>query len=153
VMQRAADKIGNCAICRTFCELEVCDLCRSTNRDASLVCVVESPLDVAAIEQAAEYRGRYFVLMGRLSPIDGISPETIGMPLLEQRLRGGEVREIIVATGTTMEGEATAHYLKEIAHGLGVRATRIAYGVPVGGDLEFVDSTTLSRALSSRQDY
>lgn len=153
IMRRAADQIGQCASCRTFCETPVCELCRSTQRDPALICVVESPLDVASIEAAADFRGRYFVLMGRLSPIDGVTPETIGMPLLEQRLAQGEVREMIVATGTTMEGEATAHYLRQIAQHANVRATRIAYGVPVGGDLEFVDASTLSHALASRRDY
>ena len=153
VLRRAADQIGQCASCRTFCETEVCALCRSDNRDAGLICVVESPLDVAAIESAADFRGKYFVLMGRLSPIDGVTPEAIGMDLLESRLAGGEVRELIVATGTTMEGEATAHYLRQCAQRANVRATRIAYGVPVGGDLEFVDGSTLSHALASRRDY
>lgn len=153
VLRRAADDIGQCASCRTFCETETCALCASPNRDAGLICVVESPLDVQAIEQAADFRGRFFVLLGRLSPIDGVTPETLGMPLLEQRLAGGEVREMVVATGTTMEGEATAHYLRQLAQRAGVRATRIAYGVPVGGDLEFVDGSTLSHALASRRDY
>ncbi|MGE0483782.1 MAG: recombination mediator RecR [Gammaproteobacteria bacterium] len=153
VLRLAAERIGHCARCRTFCEEELCQLCRNPNRDGSVVCVVENPLDVAAIEQAADFRGRYFVLMGRLSPIDGMTPASIGIPLLEQRLRDGEVTELIVATGTTMEGEATAHYLKEVATEHGVRATRIAHGVPIGGELEFVDSSTLSRALASRHDY
>jgi recombination protein RecR len=153
VLRLAAEKIGHCTVCRTFCETDVCSLCASASRDAALVCVVENPLDVAAIEQAADYRGRYFVLMGRLSPIDGITPAAIGIPLLEQRLQSGDIRELIVATGTTMEGEATAHYLREIARESGVRATRIAHGVPIGGELEFVDSSTLSRALASRHDY
>lgn len=153
VLTQAAEKIGNCSVCRTFCESDICALCSSSSRDAELVCVVENPLDVAAIEQAADYRGRYFVLMGRLSPIDGVTPASIGIPVLEQRLRGGAIREMIVATGTTMEGEATAHYLREIARECGVRATRIAHGVPLGGELEFVDSSTLSRALATRHDY
>lgn len=153
VLRLAAEKIGHCSVCRTFCESAVCGLCASPNRDAGLVCVVENPLDVAAIEQAADYRGRYFVLMGRLSPIDGVTPAAIGLPQLEQRLQSGDIRELIVATGTTMEGEATAHYLREIARESGVRATRIAHGVPIGGELEFVDSSTLSRALASRHDY
>lgn len=153
VLRQAAERIGHCKHCRTFCESEVCALCLNPNRDATLLCVVENPLDVAAIEQASDYRGRYFVLMGRLSPLDGMTPDSIGMPLLEQRLGEQGVRELIVATGTTMEGEATAHYLKELAHESGVRATRIAHGVPIGGELEFVDSSTLSRALASRRDY
>lgn len=153
VLERAALDIGQCASCRTFCEQPVCELCLSTQRDGALLCVVESPLDVASIEQAADYRGRYYVLRGRLSPIDGVTPEALGLPALEQRLGAGEVRELIVATGTTMEGEATAHYLKEIARRASVRATRIAHGVPVGGDLEFVDGSTLSHALASRRDF
>lgn len=153
VLERAADEIGQCEVCRTFTESATCELCESPARDAALLCVVESPLDVASIEQASDYRGRYFVLMGRLSPIDGITPESLGLPQLEQRLGEGHVRELIVATGTTMEGEATAHFLKDLAARAGVRATRIAYGVPVGGELEFVDGTTLSHALASRREY
>ncbi len=118
-----------------------------------MVCVVENPLDVAAIEQALDFKGRYFVLLGRLSPIDGVSPDTLRLDLLEARLASGEVRELIVATGTTMEGEATAHYLKQIANQSGVTATRIAYGVPLGGELEYVDSSTLSLAIQSRREY
>ena len=152
-LERASNEIGHCSVCRTFCETERCSLCDNPNRDASVLCVVENPLDVSAIEQASDYRGRYFVLMGRLSPIDGITPETLGLPQLAQRFADGEIREMIVATGTTMEGEATAHYLKEMATAAGIRATRIAHGVPVGGELEFVDSSTLSRALASRHEY
>jgi recombination protein RecR len=153
VLQRAADEIGRCSSCRTFCETETCALCASPSRDAGLLCVVENPLDVVSIEQAADYRGRYFVLMGRLSPIDGVTPESLDIPMLEKRLSTGGIREMIVATGTTMEGEATAHYLRDVARRASVRATRIAYGVPVGGELEFVDGTTLSHALSSRREY
>lgn len=153
VLRRAADLIGQCASCRTFCETDLCALCQSTQRDAATLCVVESPLDVAAIERAADFRGRYFVLRGRLSPIDGVTPETLGLPQLEQRLASGDIREMIVATGTTMEGEATAHYLRQLAERARVRATRIAYGVPVGGELEFVDASTLSHALASRREY
>lgn len=147
------DRIGHCARCRTFSETEECRICASPSRDPSILCVVESPLDVAAIEQAMEFKGRYFVLMGRLSPIDGISPASLRLDLLETRLASGEVRELIVATGTTMEGEATAHYLKLLAERAGVAATRIAYGVPMGGELEYVDSSTLSLAIQSRRAY
>ena len=153
MLQRAADEIGRCSSCRTFCESETCELCTSPNRESGILCVVENPLDVVSIEQAADYRGRYFVLMGRLSPIDGVTPDALGIPMLEKRLGGGDIDEMIVATGTTMEGEATAHYLKDVARRTSVRATRIAYGVPVGGELEFVDSTTLSLALTSRREY
>lgn len=153
VLQDALERIGQCGACRTFTEGDLCRICSSSSRDGSVLCVVESPLDVASIEQAADFRGRYFVLMGHLSPIDGITPETLGLHVLDQRLRGGEVKELIVATGTTMEGEATAYYLKEIAAQAGVTATRIAYGVPMGGDLEYVDGSTLSHAIASRREY
>jgi len=149
----AMDRIGHCEVCRTFSETRVCRICESPARDASVVCAVESPLDVAAIEQAIDFNGRYFVLMGRLSPIDGVSPQTLRLDLLEARLATGEVRELIVATGTTMEGEATAHYLKQLARQAGVKATRIAYGVPLGGELEYVDASTLSLAIQGRREY
>ncbi len=153
VIAQAMNDIGQCGSCRTFTEAELCRICASHSRDGSILCVVESPMDVASIDQAADYRGKYFVLMGHLSPIDGITPETLGLHILEQRLQRGEVSELIVATGTTMEGEATAHYLKEIAARADVRATRIAYGVPMGGELEYVDGSTLSHAISSRREY
>lgn len=152
-LEDAMDRVGHCVHCRTFSESEECRICASPARDSSILCVVESPLDVAAIEQAMEFKGRYFVLLGRLSPIDGISPASLRLDLLEARLAGGEVRELIVATGTTMEGEATAHYLKLLADRAGVTATRIAYGVPMGGELEYVDSSTLSLAIQSRRAY
>lgn len=153
VMSEAMDRIGQCGSCRTFTESDLCRTCASPSRDDSILCVVESPMDVASIDQAADYHGKYFVLMGHLSPIDGITPETLGLHILEQRLQQGDVNELIVATGTTMEGEATAYYLKEIAARSSVRATRIAYGVPMGGELEYVDGSTLSHAISSRRDY
>jgi recombination protein RecR len=152
-LEDAMDRVGHCTRCRTFTETDECRICASPARDPAILCVVESPLDVAAIEQAMEFKGRYFVLMGRLSPIDGISPASLRLDLLEARLASGEVRELIVATGTTMEGEATAHYLKLLAERAGVAATRIAYGVPMGGELEYVDSSTLSLAIQSRRAY
>jgi recombination protein RecR len=152
-LEDAAERIGHCESCRTFSETPRCRICASPERDPSLLCVVETPLDVVAIEQALDYKGQYFVLMGRLSPIDGVSPDTLQLHLLEARLARGEVKELIVATGTTMEGEATAHYLKQMAQQAGVTATRIAYGVPVGGELEYVDSSTLSHAIQSRRAY
>jgi len=151
-LQEAVERIGNCSRCRNFSETPVCRVCASDRRDASLLCVVESPTDVSAIEQTAEYRGLYFVLMGHLSPLDGIGPEDIGLHLLGARLAEGEIGEIIVATGTTLEGEATAHYIGEMARPLGVRVTRIAHGVPLGGELEFVDGNTLRHALSGRRE-
>lgn len=153
VLEEAMERIGQCTRCRTFSETALCRVCASPGRDPGVLCVVENPLDVASIEQSASFRGLYFVLMGRLSPIDGVTPDTLGLPLLEQRLAEGEVREMIVATGTTMEGEATAHYLRQMARRLNVTPTRIAYGVPVGGELEYVDGTTLSLAISSRREY
>ena len=153
LMDTAMTRIGQCEQCRTFSDAPVCGTCASSRRDPSLLCVVESPLDVVSIEQASDFRGKYFVLMGRLSPIDGITPDTLGMPKLAQRLAQGTVRELIVATGTTMEGEATAHYLKDMAEQANILVTRIAYGVPMGGDLEYVDGTTLSHAIASRREY
>lgn len=153
VLDEAMTRVGHCDMCRTFSETPRCRICESDARDSGLLCVVESPLDVAAIEQALDFKGRYFVLLGRLSPIDGVTPETLRLDLLEARLRNGGITELVVATGTTMEGEATAHYLKHLATQAGVRATRIAYGVPIGGELEHVDSSTLSLAIQSRRDY
>jgi len=146
-------RIGRCEQCRTFSEPPVCAICASATRDESLLCAVENPLDVVSIEQASEFNGKYFVLMGHLSPIDGITPETLGLQDLGKRLAGGAVKELIIATGTTMEGEATAHYLKEMGEQANIVVTRIAYGVPMGGDLEYVDGTTLSHAIASRREY
>ena len=153
VLEDAMTRVDYCTACRTFSETPRCRICDSPERDAGVLCVVESPLDAYAIEQALDYKGQYFVLMGRLSPIDGVSPETLKLHLLEDRLATGTVKEMIVATGTTVEGEATAHYLKQMANQAGVVVTRIAYGVPVGGELEFVDSTTLSLAIQTRRAY
>lgn len=153
VLDEAMARIGQCESCRTFSESPRCRVCDSAGRDQGILCVVETPLDVASIEQSTDFNGVYFVLMGRLSPIDGVTPETLGLQLLERRLASGTVRELIVATGTTMEGEATAHYLKQLARRANVMPTRIAYGVPVGGELEYVDGTTLSHAIASRREY
>jgi recombination protein RecR len=133
-------------------EARLCEICASARRDAALVCVVETPADVHAIENATGFRGQYFVLMGHLSPLDGIGPEELGLRLLEKRLDEGGVNELILATNPTVEGEATAHYLAELAQRRGIRATRIAHGVPIGGELEFIDGGTLSHAFSGRQD-
>ena len=142
---------GRCVRCRMFTEGELCSICASPQRDAALVCVVESPADVVAIEQSGGYRGRYFVLMGHLSPLDGVGPEQIGVRQLESLLDAREVQELILATNPTVEGEATAHFLSELARGHGVRATRIAHGVPIGGELEYIDGGTLAHALAGRQ--
>ena len=146
----AVENIGNCERCRMLTEDPVCGFCSSNRRDDSVLCVVENPADLLAIEQAGIYRGRYFVLMGHLSPIDGIGPAELGLDLLEERLRATKVDELVLATGVTVEGDATAHLLAQIAQRHDVRASRIAYGVPVGGELEFIDSGTLSRAFTGR---
>ena len=147
----AMTKVGNCKRCRTLSEKEVCAICENLKREASLLCVVESPADMAAIEYGTGYRGQFFVLGGHLSPLDGVGPEELGLKLLEQRLSEGEITEVIVATGSTVEGQATAHYLSELVHEKGIRVTRIAQGVPMGGELEFVDSSTLNHAIGERQ--
>ena len=148
----ALERVGHCRRCNDFSEQEVCTLCASTRRDPSLLCVVESPADLASIEQSGAYQGLYFVLLGRLSPLDGIGPDELGLGRLEARLDEGAVKEVILATNLTVEGEATAHYIGELARVRGIRATRIAYGVPVGGELEYTDRGTLARALSGRRD-
>jgi recombination protein RecR len=148
----AAERIGNCTRCRTFSETPVCAVCANGARDPHSLCIVETPADQVAIEQATGFRGRYFVLLGRLSPLDGLGPKELGLDLLASRLAEGEVRELIIATNSTVEGEATAHLLGQIAHQAGVRATRLAHGVPLGGELEYVDRGTLAHAFGSRQN-
>lgn len=152
VLERAMREIGRCSDCRTLCESARCNLCASDSRDPALLCVVESPVDVNAIEQATDYRGRYFVLMGHLSPLDGIGPVQLGLDQLAQRFAGGELQEVILATNPTVEGEATAQYISDLAHEHGIRTTRIAHGVPMGGELEYIDSGTLSHAFSGRRE-
>lgn len=147
---QAVEKVGHCQKCRTLSELEQCEICTSHSRDQSLLCIVESPADVQAIEQIADYRGLYFVLMGHLSPLDGVGPMELGLDVLAKRLDSGEIQELILATNPTVEGEATAHYIAEMAASRKIRATRIAHGVPIGGELEYVNSTTLSHAFNGR---
>lgn len=147
----AVERIGNCTRCRTFSEDPLCALCASTSRDRSLLCIVETPVDQSAIEQATGFRGHYFVLLGRLSPLDGLGPKELGLDALAQRLGEGEVQELIVATNPTVEGEATAHLLAQLARAAGVRASRLAHGVPLGGELEFIDRGTLAHAFGGRQ--
>ena len=149
-LQRALEKVGSCRQCRMFSEGELCVVCGNPQRDDTLLCVVESPADVVAIEQTGTYRGRYFVLMGHLSPLEGIGPEELGAQHLDGRLAAGGVREVILATNSTVEGEATAHFLSQLVQAHGIRASRIAHGVPMGGELEYVDGGTLARALSGR---
>jgi len=152
-LERAMQEVGRCSDCRTLCEAERCSLCASDRRDRTLLCVVESPVDVDAIEQATDFHGRYFVLMGHLSPLDGIGPMQLGLEQLAQRFAQGELQEVILATNPTVEGEATAQYIGDLAHEHGIRTTRIAHGVPMGGELEYIDSGTLSHAFSGRRDF
>ncbi|MDX1588595.1 MAG: recombination mediator RecR [Oleiphilaceae bacterium] len=150
-LDRALRDIGRCESCQTFTESPVCAICNDGRRDSSLLCVVESPADLVAIEQSGDYRGHYFVLLGHLSPIDGIGPGDIGIPRLLQRAAENEVQELILATNPTVEGEATAHYIADRLGERGVRITRLANGLPVGGDLGGADGSTLSHAFRGRR--
>jgi recombination protein RecR len=152
VLEAAMLRIGHCQRCRTLSETELCALCATPNRDNSQLCVVETPSEMLAIEQAASYSGRYFVLGGRLSPLDGLGPREIGLDQLAGLLSEGLVEELILATNPTVEGEATAHYIGELAKAQGIRVTRIAHGVPLGGELEYVDGGTLSHAFAGRRE-
>ncbi len=148
----AVERVGHCERCRDFSETPVCAICASGARDAHLLCAVESPADRLVIEQATGYRGFYFVLQGRLSPLDGIGPRELGLDALAARLAEGEVQELVIATNPTVEGEATAHYLAQLARQHAVKPTRLAHGVPLGGELEYVDRGTLSHAFGSRSE-
>lgn len=149
----AMARIGHCRTCRNYAEADECGICTSASRDRHAICVVESPIDLAAIEQATGYRGGYFVMHGRISPIDGRGPNELGLDLLEARLREGNVKELIIATNPNVEGEATAHYLADLARHAGVSASRLAHGVPLGGELEFIDRGTLALAFGTRQSF
>ena len=151
-LSEAIDRIGHCERCRTLSEDPLCAVCRDASRDRSLLCIVETPADVFAVDQSTVFRGTFFVLHGHLSPLDGIGPEELGLSDLDALLASGELKELILATNTTVEGEATAHYISEMARSSGVRATRIAYGVPLGGELEYIDSGTLSHAFTGRRE-
>jgi recombination protein RecR len=150
-LAEAVDGIGHCSRCRMFTENELCSICSASGRDSTQLCVVESPADVMALEDATGFRGKYFVLMGHLSPLDGIGPEELGLSKLEEWLATGEVKEMIIATNPTVEGDATAHYLADISTRNNVAASRIAHGVPLGGELEYVDGGTLSHAFYGRR--
>jgi recombination protein RecR len=150
-LAEAVDGIGHCSRCRMFTEEELCSICAASGRDATQLCVIESPADVMAVEDATGFRGLYFVLMGHLSPLDGIGPEELGLSALEERLRSDELKELIIATNPTVEGDATAHFLADLAARHGVQASRIAHGVPLGGELEYVDGGTLSHAFYGRR--
>lgn len=148
----AVEQVGHCEQCRDFSETAICALCASPSRDRQTLCAVESPADRLAVESATGYRGLYYVLQGRLSPLDGIGPRELGLESLDARLAQGEVRELIIATNSTVEGEATAHYLAQLARRHDVRASRLAQGLPLGGELEYVDRGTLSHAFGSRSE-
>ena len=151
-LAEAMAKVGHCQSCRDFSESALCATCASASRERSLLCAVENPADRLAIEQATGYRGLYFVLQGRLSPLDGIGPRELGLDLLATRMAQGEVKELIIATNPTVEGEATAHYLAQLARQFDVRPSRLAHGLPLGGELEYVDRGTLAHAFGSRQE-
>ncbi|MDH5437024.1 MAG: recombination mediator RecR [Gammaproteobacteria bacterium] len=148
----AVDKVKHCSACRTFSELEFCTICSNSSRLQNQLCIVESPVDVIAIEQSNSFKGLYFVLMGHLSPLDGIGPEDIGLDQLADRFDKQGIAEVIIATNPTVEGEATAHYISELARSRDIRATRLAHGIPLGGELEYIDSGTLSHAFLGRRD-
>lgn len=148
----ALEEVGFCDTCRILSEISPCMICSNKARDAALLCIVESPADVLAIEQSNQYRGYYFVLKGHLSPLDGIGPEDIGLDLLLKRLHLNPIQEVILATSTTVEGGATAHYIAQLIKPLGIMVSRIAHGVPVGGELEYVDGHTLTQALNGRRE-
>ena len=151
-LHRACVEVGYCGRCRTLCETELCQLCLDSRRSQETLCVVESPADILAIESAGGFAGEYFVLHGHLSPIDGVGPDDLGLPQLTQRLETHPVRELILATNPTVEGEATAHYISQFARGMAAKISRIAHGVPVGGELEYADGGTIAHALSGRRE-
>jgi recombination protein RecR len=150
-LTEAMDKIRLCAMCRIFSEHEFCEICASHHRDASTLCIVENAIDVTVLEQTSSYRGKYFVLLGRLSPLDGIGPQEIGISQLKSRFDQHDIKEVILATNPTVEGEATAHYISELARPYHIKVTRIAHGVPIGSELEYIDSSTLAHALAGRE--
>ena len=151
-LQKALNDIQHCQQCRTLSSQDVCGICADSRRDISSVCVVETPADVLSIEQSGVFNGRYFVLLGRLSPLDGMGPNEIGIHVLQAQLAQGQINELILATGATVEGEATAHFIADLAKAAGVKTSRIAQGVPMGGDLEYVDAATLTHAFSGRHE-
>ncbi len=152
ILETAINEIKHCSQCRTFSEYEICQLCANPRRNNDTLCIVETPADIIAIEQTGIFHGKYFVLMGHLSPLDGIGPEEIGMKQLHDRIKEKSLIEIILATNHTVEGEATAHYIRELAKPFNLKISRIAHGVPLGGELEYVDSFTLAEAISGRHN-
>jgi recombination protein RecR len=151
-LQRSLTEVNHCHQCRTLSETELCNLCTNLSRDPTLLCIVESPVNVAVIEQIGHYKGKYFVLSGHLSPLDGMGPQQIGINALLQRLANGEINEIILATNLTVEGEATAHYIANLVQDRPIQCTRLARGVPLGGELEYLDTATLALALAARKN-
>lgn len=149
-LSQAIGAVGSCQDCRNLSEDPVCRICADSKRSNATICIVEGPMDVLAVEQSTHFKGKYFVLMGRLSPLDGIGPNEIGLDRLEARLQNGDVEELILATNITVEGDATAYYIGELAKKYGVSTSRIAFGVPMGGELEYIDSHTLGHAFDSR---
>jgi len=152
-MLGALDKVGHCKQCRNFSDTDICEICSSGKRNSATLCVVETPADVLAIETSGAFQGTYYVLLGRLSPLDGIGPGQLGLDELENYLAQGSVEEIILATSATVEGDITAQFVADIARKTDIRTSRLARGIPLGGELEYVDSGTLSRALSGRQQF
>lgn len=152
-LDQALKLVGKCSRCRNFSDQDICPICSSPKRNSAILCVVETPADVIAIENAGSFVGQYFVLLGKLSPMDGIGPEDLGLDLLKQRLQNESIDEVILATNPTVEGEITAQYIADLAGQFQVRTSRIAHGVPLGGELEYVDTGTLTRAISGRQSY
>lgn len=150
-LQVAMNLIQHCEQCRIFSESSLCEICASLHRDETLLCIVENPIDVSMIEQTGGFRGKYFVLLGHLSPLDGIGPDDIGITPLKARFQDSDIKEIILATNPTVEGKATAHYISELAKPFAIKVTRIAQGVPIGSELEYIDSSTLAHALAGRE--
>ncbi len=151
MLQQAVDHIGHCTQCRILSETALCGYCSDTRRNDEMLCIVETPADVLAINQAADFNGKFFVLMGHLSPLDGIGPAELGLNLLEERLKQGGIKELILATNPTVEGEATAHYISEMASEYQIESSRLAHGIPLGGELEYIDGRTLAHAFNGRQ--
>ena len=149
----ALEKVRNCKRCRNFSDTDLCEICSSQKRNAATLCIVETPADVLAIEASGAFQGLYFVLLGRLSPLDGIGPDQLGLEILEEQLNKGVVEEIILATSATVEGDITSQFVADIARKFSIKTSRLERGIPLGGELEYVDSGTLSRALSGRQQY
>ena len=152
LISTSVDKIRNCSDCRNLTEDTVCEICRDERRNKTIICVVESPSDVIAIEKSGSFKGKYFVLMGRLSPIDGVTPQDLGIPKLVENINSSDIQEVIIATSPTIEGDATSFYIKDQLAENNILISRIAYGVPMGGELEYVDNTTLGRAIQGRRE-